>query len=204
MKKNLLRLLTALMVMMFVAITARADFSLPDGSKFDPSYYAAANPDVVAAVGSGSSTLSEHYWNYGIQEGRLPYAGASDVSAASLVRYINEYRAANGLSILTVDATVQAEAQLRAREMADSQCFSHTRPNGEKWQTAFGSNWNKTYSKLGEDLARGQSSAERAVSAWKKSPGHNEVLLKSGVTRIGAGVAKGTDGKFYFVITVVN
>ena len=88
--------------------------------------------------------------------------------------------------------------------MASSGVFSHTRPNGEKWQTAFGNNWNKTYSKLGENLARGQSSSERAVSAWKKSPGHNEVLLKDGVTCIGAGVAKGNDGKFYFVITVVN
>ncbi len=203
--KQVLRMSTALILMIiFVIIGANADYALPDGSRFDAAFYAANNADVVTALGSDAATLADHYWNHGIQEGRLPYAGASDVSAASLIAGINVYRTNNGLPALVVDQTVQNEAQKRATEMAQSGTFSHTRPNGQPWQTAFGNNWDKMYSKLGEDLARGQSSSAKVISAWKKSPGHNEVLLKPGVTRIGAGVAKGNDGKFYYVITVVN
>jgi len=38
---------------------------------FDPTYYAAQNPDVAAAYGNDSSKLLEHFINYGMNEGRL-------------------------------------------------------------------------------------------------------------------------------------
>lgn len=44
---------------------------------FDPSYYAATYPDVVAVLGTDPQALYNHYLTYGIQEGRTPYAGAA-------------------------------------------------------------------------------------------------------------------------------
>ena len=44
--------------------------------KFDPNYYAAAYPDVVAVLGTEAQALYNHYLAYGMKEGRLPYEGA--------------------------------------------------------------------------------------------------------------------------------
>ena len=54
--------------------------TMPDGNVFDPEYYAAHNPDVVAAVGTDTDALYNHYKTCGIKEGRLPYDGAVTVS----------------------------------------------------------------------------------------------------------------------------
>lgn len=48
--------------------------TMSDGTKFDPAYYAAANPDVVAAFGTSTNALYNHYVKCGKAEGRLPYA----------------------------------------------------------------------------------------------------------------------------------
>ncbi len=53
--------------------------TMPDGQVFDAEFYAANNPDVVAALGTDESVLYQHYVNFGQQEGRLPYASAKVV-----------------------------------------------------------------------------------------------------------------------------
>ena len=52
-----------------------APITLPDGTIFDPEYYAEQNPDVVAALGTDAQMLYFHYQNFGKQEGRAPYSG---------------------------------------------------------------------------------------------------------------------------------
>lgn len=47
------------------------------GRYFDPEYYAANNPDVVAAFGDEPWVFYYHYRKYGINEGRLPYEGGT-------------------------------------------------------------------------------------------------------------------------------
>lgn len=47
---------------------------MPDGGKFDPTFYAASYPDVVAALGTNEKVLYQHYLTSGKNEGRLPYA----------------------------------------------------------------------------------------------------------------------------------
>lgn len=43
---------------------------------FDPAYYAAAYPDVAAALGTDGTVLLKHYLATGMAEGRVPYEGA--------------------------------------------------------------------------------------------------------------------------------
>lgn len=43
---------------------------------FDPDYYAATYPDVVAVLGTGQDAMLQHYLTYGMKEMRLPYQGA--------------------------------------------------------------------------------------------------------------------------------
>lgn len=46
---------------------------IPGGDVFDAEYYAAQNPDVVAAVGTDTTALYAHYNSSGKAEGRKPY-----------------------------------------------------------------------------------------------------------------------------------
>jgi len=74
------------MIIVMITIFANATVAyaapqtMPDGNVFDPEYYAANNPDVVAAVGTDTAALYNHYKTCGIKEGRLPYDGAVTVS----------------------------------------------------------------------------------------------------------------------------
>ena len=46
--------------------------ALNDGTIFDPAYYAAANPDVVASFGTSTDALLAHYLRQGRSQGREP------------------------------------------------------------------------------------------------------------------------------------
>lgn len=91
---------------------------------------------------------------------------------------LNEERSDAGVSGLTMDATLQSAAMLRAAELAVF--FSHTRPNGT---TCF------TVSSLvyAENIAMGISSAETVTSRWMASSGHKTNMLNSSYTTVGIG-----------------
>ena len=54
---------------------------LPDGTLFDPEYYAQANPDVAAVFGTDANLLYLHYVQFGKAEGRAPVSGDAGTSA---------------------------------------------------------------------------------------------------------------------------
>ena len=79
MRKLLIKsILTLAMVLSFVLIPSvkseAAVKTMPDGGRFDPSFYAATYPDVYAAFGMNETLLYQHYKLFGIKENRLPYA----------------------------------------------------------------------------------------------------------------------------------
>lgn len=74
--KNRKRLLTAVLAMAAAGVMLFTPVKAEAAGKFDPAYYAAAYPDVAAAVGMDANALYTHYISFGRLEGRLPYAGA--------------------------------------------------------------------------------------------------------------------------------
>ena len=60
-----------------------APITLPDGTVFDPEYYAQQNPDVTAALGTDAVVLYQHYVMFGKNEGRQPYAGTTSNNTAT-------------------------------------------------------------------------------------------------------------------------
>lgn len=58
-----------------------APVTFPDGTVFDPEYYAETYPDVKAAFGNDSVKLWLHYYNFGMKEGR---SGAAPGTKAQL------------------------------------------------------------------------------------------------------------------------
>lgn len=104
--------------------------------------------------------------------------------AQKVVDLVNAERAKNGLSALTVDTSVTAAANVRAKEIKQS--FSHTRPNGSGFSTALTEN-GASYRGSGENIAWGQKTPEAVMNAWMNSDGHRANILNPKFTKIGVG-----------------
>ena len=116
---------------------------------------------------------------------------ASDYSViqSRIIQLTNEQRAANGLPALTADSRLQTAADIRAAEQPLA--FSHTRPDGSDWSTAFPPG---TFYFLGENLAScdtiltDESFASSCVKWWMESTDHRANILNSLYTSIAVGV----------------
>ena len=115
--------------------------------------------------------------------------------AEQVVTLVNEERAKAGLSTLTVDSSLQAAADVRAREIETS--FSHTRPDGTSFSTAIKAQ-GISYRTAGENIAYGQRSPEEVVNAWMNSEGHRANILNAGYTKIGVGYYQNSRGVNYW------
>lgn len=120
--------------------------------------------------------------------------GTSSAAQAVLAE-VNAARAKNGLSALTLDASMNRAAAVRAAELAQS--FSHTRPNGSRGLTAL-NEAGVSYRTAGENIASGQQSAQAVVSAWMNSSGHRANILSASFGRMGVGQAT-IGGRTYWV-----
>jgi len=101
-----------------------------------------------------------------------------------VIRLVNEERAKQKLPPLAYEPALLAVAQLRAEE--SSQLFSHTRPNGDPWSTAFSDCG--VFGHRGENLAYGQKTPARVVAAWMASPGHKANILNEKYSMLAVGV----------------
>ncbi len=96
--------------------------------------------------------------------------------ATQVLNLMNGERAARGLSPMRMDPELTRAACVRAGEIARS--FSHTRPDGSAWSTVSGAAY-------GENIARGQNSAEKVIAAWMTSTRHRENMLRSSYGSVG-------------------
>jgi len=106
-----------------------------------------------------------------VQQGNM-----SESLAAQVVAQVNAERAKYGLSQLRVDSELTRAAQVRAKEIVEK--FSHTRPDGSKWSTV-------SASAYGENIAKGQKTADKVMAAWLTSAGHRANILKASFGSIG-------------------
>lgn len=111
-----------------------------------------------------------------------------------VVRLTNIERQNAGLPILKYNNNLQQGANIRAQEIITS--FSHTRPDGSRFFTAFG---NLQYRNIGENLASGYRSPEAVVNAWMNSEGHRANILKPEYQEITVAITQGDDGKYRWV-----
>ena len=81
-----------------------------------------------------------------------------------------------------------ATALAHSRDMADQNYFSHTGSDGSQVGERAkrdGYNWRR----IGENIATGQGTAERAVAGWLRSPGHCANLMNPDFAEMGAAYA---------------
>ncbi len=120
-----------------------------------------------------------------------PVSSGSSMSAmaAEVAAQVNAERAKYGLSSLTVSGELTRAACVRASEIVRQ--FSHTRPDGSSCFTVSGAAY-------GENIARGQSSADRVMAAWMSSEGHRANILRESYGSIGVCALK-VNGVIYWV-----
>ncbi|MFD6967013.1 sigma-70 family RNA polymerase sigma factor [Streptomyces sp. NPDC059949] len=116
--------------------------------------------------------------------------------AGQVVALVNTERAAAGCGPLKEDPQLRAAAQGHSDDMAARDFFSHTSPDGTdpgQRTTAAGYRWS-TY---GENIARGQQTAQSVMDSWMKSPGHRANILNCSFKDIGVGIHQGSGGPWW-------
>ncbi|MFE6905970.1 sigma-70 family RNA polymerase sigma factor [Streptomyces erythrochromogenes] len=116
--------------------------------------------------------------------------------AGQVVALVNTERAAAGCGPLREDPQLRAAAQGHSDDMAARNFFDHTNPDGKdpgQRTTSSGYRWS-TY---GENIAKGQQSAQSVMDSWMKSPGHRANILNCSFKDIGVGVHQGAGGPWW-------
>ncbi|MGH9419525.1 MAG: CAP domain-containing protein [Thermoanaerobaculia bacterium] len=101
---------------------------------------------------------------------------ASDITRASVVAAMNEYRAEHNLPPLREDVHLDAAAADRMRDMEDQGYWAHESPDGRSPFTWLQPN-GYFFRYAGENLATGFETTEFLVSGWMESPGHRANIL---------------------------
>lgn len=125
-----------------------------------------------------------------------PAAAPSDVDAAKqdIVARTNVLRAERGIAALTADDQLMRAAQVRADEMAAHTVYSHTRPNGEKFNTVTDCPYMaENIHRIADWTLSEQTLAEQAVADWNASTTHHKNMLNPKLSEIGIGLARGVN-----------
>jgi len=122
-----------------------------------------------------------------------------------LVTLINGYRSENGLQPLVTSPALTQAAQWMSEDMAGNGYLSHTDSLGRGnlgRLAAFGYDCTAYNTWCGENLAAGTATGWETLDAWRKSPAHNDLLLKADFAALGIGCAynQGSAYGWYWVI----
>ncbi len=124
----------------------------------------------------------------------------ASAAANEIASLTNAERRQAGLAPLTVSPLLTRAAQLHADQMASTGQMAHVLPGvpypePQDRLAAVGYRW-QAYA---ENVAYGQGSPASALAAWMGSSGHRANILNPGLTEIGAALARGSDGRPYYV-----
>lgn len=130
-------------------------------------------PSKPSNGGSGSSSSSSG----GSSSGGFVAMEYSLSKAKEAFNLQNAERAKAGLPALQWNDELYEFAKVRAKEVTVK--WSHTRPDGTGVSDYL---MNSSFNSLGENLAKGTTSASNAVSSWMASPGHKANILNGNKT----------------------
>ena len=120
----------------------------------------------------------------------------TDVAAAKqdIIDYTNALRCENGVDALRVNNRLMQAAQVRADEMAAHTVYSHTRPNGGKFNTVTDCPYMaENIHRIADWVLSDQTLAERAVADWYASTVHHKNMVNPKLSEIGVGLARGVN-----------
>ena len=113
-----------------------------------------------------------------------------DTEEREFLRLINDFRAAAGVGKLKLSSSLGAAAVDHSRDMIARGFFGHVNPDGDgPGDRAAAHGYPSRY--VGENIARGTTTAAAAFAIWEGSPGHRENMLLGSYGAIGIGRAQG-------------
>ena len=121
---------------------------------------------------------------------------ADDVDAMKqdIVDRTNALRREKGVAALRVNDKLMQAAQVRADEMAAHTVYSHTRPNGGKFNGVTDCPYMaENIHRIADWVLSDQTLAERAVADWSASTTHNKNMVNPKLSEIGVGLARGVN-----------
>lgn len=111
-----------------------------------------------------------------------------------ILNIVNKERAAQGLSALKLDEKLSKVATAKSQDMADLGYFSHTSPTyGSPFDMM--KQFGVSYSTAGENIAKGQTTAEQVMRDWMNSEGHRANILNKNFEKLGVGIVKDASGR---------
>lgn len=117
---------------------------------------------------------------------------ATDTTAGGLLTSTNSQRTQNGLSQLTINASLTQAAQAKANDMVARNYWSHITPDGKQpW--SFIDQTGYLYQAAGENLAYGFATSADTVTGWMNSPEHRANILNGAYSEVGFGIANSAD-----------
>mgnify|MGYP000115743211 CR=1 FL=1 len=156
------------------------------------------------------------YWNSDAKcvqvESKKPYTGEAPVTSAEakpveqpaqtdvaaakqdIIDRTNALRHQKGVAALRVNDKLMQAAQVRANEMAAHTVYSHTRPDGRKFNTVTDCPYMaENIHRIADWVLSDQTLAERAVADWSASTTHNKNMVNPKLSEIGVGLARGVN-----------
>ena len=187
-----------------------------DGQEVQMEAYGIAGHNYVKLRDIGKAVGFEVYWDGDAKcvqvESGKPYTGEApakaedtksteqpvqtDVANAKqdIIDRTNALRRENGVSALAVNDRLMQAAQVRADEMAAHTVYSHTRPNGGKFNTVADCPYMaENIHRIADWTMSNQTLAERAVADWSASTTHNKNMVNPKLSEIGVGLARGVN-----------
>lgn len=144
----------------------------------DHSYIANATSNDVGSVVITAYSVGTTWIHASNVNGTCHIKITVDDFESRVVYLCNQYRAASGIAPLEVGGSeLKSVANLRLSEIYGN--FSHTRPNGTEFKTAYNAR-GVTYYHIGENLARGQTTPEQVVEDWMNSEKHRKNIMDAG------------------------
>jgi uncharacterized protein YkwD len=102
------------------------------------------------------------------------------------LRITNAERVAAGLRALVCDEGLTRAARLHSQDMCDQNYFSHDSLDGRDFADRIDEQ-GVVWRSIGENIARGQTTAMEVHESWMNSSGHRANIMKPGFGRIGIG-----------------
>ena len=197
-------------------VTLSTNRILVDGKEVRLTAYNINGNNYVMLRDVGKTVGFEVYWDGDAKcvqvESGKPYTGEApakaedtksteqpvqtDVANAKqdIIDRTNALRRENGVSALTVNDKLMQAAQVRADEMAAHTVYSHTRPNGGKFNTVTDCPYMaENIHRIADWVLSDQTLAERAVADWSASTTHNKNMVNPKLSEIGVGLARGVN-----------
>lgn len=130
---------------------------------------------------------------------KISIPSIDDVKALEqkVIDLVNQQRAWNGLPALKANWELSRVARYKSQDMINKHYFAHQSPT-------YGSPFNMMesfgirFSAAGENIAYGQRTPQEVMNGWMNSPGHKANILSGVYNQIGVGVAKASNGTFYW------